>query len=137
MSGTKGMTHYSIETKQEAVRLHLEEGMSCEQVAQRLGMRMRKADRIYVWRQAYQREGEAGAPRWGCAWRKHQAYQREGEAAFLKPIGRPRKEEAEARTLKRLKMENALLKKFHTELCRLMLARRDIGSSNTTEERTR
>jgi len=110
------MTHYSIETKQEAVRLHLEEGMSCEQVAQRLGMRMRKADRIYVWRQAYQREGEA---------------------AFLKPIGRPRKEEAEARTLKRLKMENALLKKFHTELCRLMLARRDIGSSNTTEERTR
>ena len=114
MSGTKGMTHYSIETKQEAVRLHLEEGMSCEQVAQRLGMR--KADRIYVW----------------C-----QAYQREGEASFLKPIGRPRKEEAEAQTLERLKMENALLKKFHTELRRLMLARRDIGSSNTTEERTR
>jgi hypothetical protein len=33
-------------------------------------------------------------------------------------------------------MENALLKKFHTELRKIMLAKRDIGSSNITEEAT-
>ncbi len=105
------MTHYSKETKQEAVRLHLEEGMLCEEVARRLGLR--QADRIYAW----------------C-----RAYQAVGEAAFLKYSGRPRKEEAEERKLERLEMENALLKKFHTELRKVMLVKRSIGSLNTTEE---
>jgi transposase len=110
MSGTKGMTHYTLESKLEAVRLHEEEGQSYAQIAERLGIR--KAARIERW----------------CS-----AFRQEGELAFRKPIGRPRKDEAEELTIARLRMENALLKKFHTELRKAMLARRDIGSLNTTE----
>ena len=44
MAGTKGMTHYTVETKLEAVRLHEEEGLSYAQVAEQLGLR--KAERI-------------------------------------------------------------------------------------------
>jgi transposase len=114
MSGTKGMTHYTLEQKREAVRLHLEEGISCQQVAEQLGLR--QADRITAW----------------C-----RAYQQEGETAWLKQSGRPRKETAAGLTLERLQMENALLKKFHTELRKITRARRNIGSSNTTERSTR
>lgn len=108
------MSHYSLETKLAAVRLHDEQGLSFTTIAEQLGIR--KAARIEAW----------------C-----QAYHQEGEAAFHKPIGRPRKDEAEAVTIARLRMENALLKKFRTELRKSMLARRDIGSSNTTERSTR
>jgi transposase-like protein len=110
MSGTKGMNHYSLEVKLQAMQLHEEARLSFGQIAELLGIR--KADRIEAW---------------------YRAYRREGELAFHKPIGRPRKDEAEEITLARLRMENALLKKFHTELRKAMLARRDIGSSNTTE----
>ncbi len=112
MAGTKGMTHYSKAIKLEAVRLHEEEELSYAQVAARLGIR--QAERIKKW----------------CS-----AYRRQGEAAFDKRSGRLRKSElSEAERIARLEMENALLKKFHTELRRLTLARRDIGSSSTTEE---
>jgi transposase len=114
MSGNKGMTHYSLETKLQAIRLHEEEGLSYARIAQQLGMR--KASRIEGW----------------CS-----AYRREGELAFHRPIGRPRKAQGEAENIERLQMENALLKKLHTELRKAMLARRDIGSWNTTEESTR
>ena len=114
MSGTKGMTHYTLETKLEAVRLHQEEGLTYAQVAERLGIR--QAARIERW---------------------YSAYQQEGEAVFLKHSGRPRQEEAEGLTMERLRMENALLKKFHTELRKITRARRNIGSSNTTERTTR
>jgi transposase len=113
MSGTKGMTHYELEIKIQAVHLHEQEGLSYVQVAEQLGIR--KAERIEKW----------------C-----QAYRREGELAFHKPVGRPRKDEPEQVTLARLRMENALLKKFHSELRTAMLARRNIGSSSTTEEFT-
>jgi transposase len=113
MTGNKGMTHYGLETKLNAVHLHEEEGLSYAQVAERLGMR--KASRIEAW----------------CS-----AYRREGELAFHRPIGRPRKAQSEAENIQRLQMENALLKKFHTELRKAMLARRDIGSSSTTERHT-
>ena len=113
MSGTKGMTHYRAEIKMEAVQLHTEQGLTYAQVAKRLGMR--KAGRIKAW----------------C-----RAYRREGEEAFTRPIGRPRKDPSETDTLEWLKMENALLKKFHTELRKVMPARRDIGLSNTTEKTT-
>ncbi len=111
MSGTKGMTHYDLEIKLQAVQLHEQEGLSYFQVADQLGIR--KAERIKKW----------------C-----RAYRREGELAFHKPIGRPRKDEPEQVTLARLRMENALLKKFRSELHRIMPARRNIGSSSTTEE---
>jgi transposase-like protein len=113
MSGTKGMNHYPVEVKLRAMQLHEETGLSFAQVAEQLGIR--KAARIEAW---------------------YRAYQREGELAFHKPIGRPRQDEAEEVTLARLRMENALLKKFRTELRTAMLARRNIGSSNTTERHT-
>ena len=80
------MLHYSVETKQEAVRLVLEEHFSYAEVAVKLGIR--KTARIGVW---------VGM------------YQQEGEASFHKSIGRPPKAQAEQRELERLRMENALL----------------------------
>ena len=114
MPGTKGMTHYSIETKLEAVRLHQEEGLTYAQAAERLGIR--QAERIKCW---------------------YAAYRQEGEAVFLKHSGRPSKDQAEGLTIERLRMENALLKKYHTELRKITHARRNIGSSNTTGGTTR
>ena len=111
MSGTKGMTHYRLETKMQAVKLHEEEELTYAEVAERLGIR--KPARIERW----------------CS-----AYRSEGELAFHRPIGRPKKNASETETLERLKMENELLKKFHTELRKAMPARHNIGSLNTTEE---
>ena len=110
MSGRKGMLHYSVETKKEAVRLVVEEHLTYAIVAERL--EIRKAERIKAWVRMYRQEGEI---------------------SFHKPIGRPLKSEAEQRELKRLRMENALLKKFHTELRRLPPAQRNIGRSTTTK----
>lgn len=111
MSGTKGMLHYGVETKQEAVRLVMEEHHSYAEVAVLLGIR--KSARIEAWVHMYRREGEL---------------------SFHKPIGRPPKMHAEQRELERLRMENALLKKFHTELHGMWLAPRNIGQSTTSEK---
>ena len=104
MSGQKGMLHYKVEIKREAVRLVLEEHMGYAAVADKLNIR--KAERIEAWVRMYGREGEL---------------------SFHKPIGRPVKTESEEREVKRLRMENALLKKFHTELRKVQLAQRNIG----------
>lgn len=45
MSGTKGIVHYWVEIKQEALRLVLEEHLSYAEVASRLGIR-KKSERI-------------------------------------------------------------------------------------------
>ena len=111
MSGTKGMLHYTLETKLLAIQMHEVGRLTYAQVAEQLGIR--QAERIRKW---------------------YQAYRREGAAAFQKPLGRPRKEGKERSLVEQLQIENALLKKFHTELRKIMLARRDIGPSNTTEE---
>ena len=87
MSGRKGSVHYTIEVKREAVRLVEEEHQSYGEVAKHL--EIRRAERI---------------KRWVAMYRK------EGELSFHKPKGRPRKGEAEQSELKRLRMENALLK---------------------------
>jgi transposase-like protein len=110
MSGRKGMKHYKVETKQEAVRLVLEEHMTYAAVGTRL--EIRKAKRIEVWVRKYREEGEI---------------------SFHKPIGRPLKSQAEGRELERLRMENALLKKFRTELRGVWLAQRNIGRSITSK----
>lgn len=68
MSGRKGMLHYRVEIKREAVRLVLEEHLTYAAVAAKL--EIRKAERIEAW---------VGM------------YRREGEASFDKPIGRPLK----------------------------------------------
>ena len=114
MTGRKGMLHYRVEIKQEAVRLVQEEHMTYAAVAARL--EIRKAERIKVWVRMYRREGEL---------------------SFYKPIGRPVKIENEEREVKRLRMENALLKKFHTELRKVRLAQRNIGRSTTTRKNTK
>lgn len=114
MSGRKGMLHYKVEIKQEAVRLVLEEHLTYAAVAVRL--EIRKAERIEAWVRMYRREGEL---------------------SFHKPIGRPVKIESEEREVKRLRMENALLKKFHTELQKVQLAQRNIGRSTTTRKNTK
>jgi transposase-like protein len=110
MSGRKGMMHYKVEIKQEAVRLVLEEHLTYAAVASRL--EIRKSERIEVWVRMYREEGEA---------------------SFHKPIGRPLKSQAEDRELERLRMENALLKKFRTELRGVRLAQRNIGRSITSK----
>ncbi len=111
MSGKKGSVHYTIEVKREAVRLVEEEHLSYAEVAKRL--EIRKAERI---------------ERWVAMYRK------EGELSFHKPKGRPRKVEDEQSELQRLRMENTLLKKFHSELRKMQLAQRNIGRSSTTKE---
>jgi transposase len=114
MSGRQGMLHYKVEIKQEAVRLVLEEHMTYAAVASRL--EIRKAERIEAWVRMYRREGEL---------------------SFHKPIGRPVKTESAEREVQRLRMENALLKKFHTELREVQLAQRNIGRSTTTRRNTK
>jgi len=104
MSGKKGQSHYPYELQARAIRLVLEQGMTYPAVTAALGIR--DPGRVKVWMRAYRREGLA---------------------AFHKPKGRPRADQREERELERLRMENALLKKFHTELRRLELAKRNIG----------
>lgn len=93
MSGISGMLHYTVETKRKAVMMFLEEHRSYAVIAKEL--EIRKPARIEAW---------VGM------------YRREGETSFTKPIGRPPKNESDQRELDRLRMENALLKKFQTEL---------------------
>ena len=115
MSGKKGMRHYPDEVKLEAVRMFFEEGMTRAEIKAALGLR--SEGRVKTW------VGQ---------------YRREGVEAFNKPIGRPRKhEESEQSELERLRMENALLKKYHTELRKGMLAKRNIGLSISTEKSTK
>ncbi len=115
MAGKKGMKHYPREIKLEAMRLFFEEGMTQREITKALNIR--SEGRVEVWIRQYRREGKA---------------------AFFKPIGRPRKEsESPAAELERLRMENALLKKYHTDLREKLLAKRNIGQSTTTKEHTK
>jgi len=104
MAGKQGMKHYSRELKEQAVRMALEEGMGYAAITQALAIR--DPWRVRRWVQAYR--------------------QKEVEA-FAKPKGRPRQSASPQAELERLRMENELLKKFHTELRRLGLAKRNIG----------
>jgi len=114
MSGRKGMIHYEVEIKQKAVRMVLEEHLTYAAVAAKL--KIRKAKRITAWVRMYQQEGDL---------------------SFHKPIGRPLKSQAQERELERLRMENALLKKFHTELRGVRLAQRNIGRSINSKRSSR
>jgi transposase-like protein len=114
MSGKKGMKHYDFGTKLLAVQMYLEQGRSQAEIAAELDLPRKELVEQWVHR-----------------------YRREGELGFHKPIGRPRKAPlSQPGYVARLEMENELLKKFHSELRKAMLARRNIGSSSTTEEPT-
>ena len=104
MAGKKGMKHYARDLKLQAVRMFLEAGMTYAAITEALNIR--DPGRVEVWVRAYRREGAA---------------------TFGKPIGRPRKKHTVQSELERLRMENALLKKFHTELRKVELAKRHIG----------
>lgn len=114
MSRKKGSTNYSLELKLEAIRLSAS-GLTHAEVTERLGIR--DSNRVKNWRWQYKREGVLG---------------------LKKPrLGRlPKRENTEA-YIRRLEMENALLKKFHTELRKEGLAKRNIGSYTTIEEYTK
>ena len=114
MSGKKGMKPYPIALKLEAVRLYYEEGKTRAEITELLGIRNPYA-----------------VKQWG------QLYRRGGVSALQKAKGRPRKGENEQAELERLRMENALLKKFHTELRKKALAKRNIGLSITIEKHTK
>jgi transposase len=114
MSGIKGMVHYSLEVRMEAIRMFYEDGKSRAEITQILGLRSEERVKIWV-----------------------RQFRREGEQAFRKAIGRPRKVRNEAARIKQLEMENTLLKKFHTELRKSLLAKRNIGSSITTGRNTK
>jgi transposase len=114
MAGKKGMRKYPVELKLEALRLYYEEGKTRAEVTALLGI---------------------GNPYAVKEWGK--LYRHEGAGALKKIKGRPRESENEQAELERLRMENALLKKFHTELRKEALAKRNIGSSTTIEKNTK
>jgi transposase len=115
MAGKKGMKHYSVEIKMEAMRLFHEEGRTRAEITELLSIQ--DPNRVKIWLKQYRREGEK---------------------AFHRPKGRPRKKvESEQAELERLRMENKILKKLQSELRKDMLARRDIGRSITTKKNTR
>ena len=94
MTGKIGNKHYTIEIKEQAVKLFLEGQLSQKAIADQLGIR--EADRIKKWVHDYRREGVLG---------------------LRKVKGRPRKRtEGVEAELARLRMENDLLKKLHAEL---------------------
>ncbi len=117
MSGKKGMARYPVEVKLEAVRMFLEEGKTRAEIMKVLGIRSEGRVKMWVWQ--FRRD----------------------RTAFGKPIGRPRKQIGKAESvqeeLKRLRMENDLLKKFHAELRKMELAQRNIGSSTTKNKSTK
>jgi len=115
MTGQKGSIHYSREVKLEAVRLFYEKGMTRRAIAEELGLRNQR--RVKEWVKTYRREGIEG---------------------FNKVnLGRPPKKKNLQAYVARLEMENALLKKFHTELRNEGLAKRNIGRSTTTRMNTK
>lgn len=119
MSGKKGMKHYPLGVKLEAVRLHEEEGKSCQEIASLLGVKSRK--RVEEWMKDYRAEGDTAF----------------GRGPVQKKRGRPPKRENTAAYIARLEMENDLLKKFHAELRKLEHAKRNIGSSTTKGKTTK
>jgi transposase-like protein len=116
MARKKGSKDYPLEMRQEAVRLFYEEGLTRAQITQQLELRDPK--RVKNWLRRYRREGAAF-----FLSRRHRSGRR------------PKRENTEA-YIARLEMEIELLKKYHTELRQAMLAKRNIGPSNTTEGST-
>lgn len=111
-------THYSKEVKLEAVRL-FGEGKSHREITEALGLR--DEQRTKKWVRAYREQGTE-------AFQKKSKKGRGGR--------RPKKTNPQA-YVARLEMENALLKKFHTELRKRELVRRNIGRSTTIEQTIR
>lgn len=111
--------HYPKEVKLEAIRMFYEEGMTQGAITEALGIRDRY--RVKKWVKAYRREGL-------------EAFDKMKNKVNL---GRPPKKENTQSYIARLEMENTLLKKYHTELRKQGLAKRNIGSSTTKDRSTK
>jgi len=105
--------HYSPEIKLEAVRLFYEEGYTRKEIVIILGVK--SPENVKRWLREYRQEGEQ---------------------VFQSSIQYPKKEIDPRRYIKQLEMENELLKKCRSELCKSMLAKRNIGQSTITEGST-
>ena len=114
MARKKGSRDYSIKLKLEALKL-IEDGLTQAEVTERLGIRDPRRVKNWLW-----------------------IYRREGILGLKKPRrGRPPKRENTEAYIRRLEMENDLLKKFHTELHKKELVKRNIGLSINTEKNTK
>jgi transposase-like protein len=111
-------THYAKEVKLEAVRL-FEAGKSHREISEALGVR--DGQRTKKWVRAYREKGA-------------EAFKKKSKKG--KGGRRPKKTNSEA-YVARLEMENALLKKFHTELRKRELVQRNIGRSTTIAQTMR
>lgn len=118
MAGKKGSKRYSKELKLDAIRLFYEEGKTRAEITDLL--KIRDPGRVKYWLHLYREKGVA-------------AFEKKARDGLR---GRPPKKENREAYIARLEMENTLLKKFHAELRKLELAKRNIGSSNDTEEPT-
>lgn len=95
MAGRKGMRKYSITLKEEAVRMHVEDGLTIKEINKLLNI----AD-------------DQRVKKWCAIYRKHGM-----EGLQPRPKGRPRITECNEQQqmeheLQRLKMENELLRNF-------------------------
>lgn len=102
MAGKKGMKHYPTSIKEQAVRMHLEEHKSTTEIMKILGINDKW--RIDKWCRRYRKYGVFDLP-------------------SAKPKGRPRKYDFTPQQqleyeVKRLKMENELLRNFLYEAAR-------------------
>lgn len=114
MARRKGSKDYPLDIKLEAVRLFYEEGLPQRQIKEQLGIR--DVRRVKRWMQIYRNEGVTGLKK--------------------RRRGRPPKKDDQAAYIRQLEMENALLKKYHTDLREKWLAKRNIGQFTITEENT-
>jgi transposase len=111
--------HYAKEIKLEAIRMYFEEGMSQDTITAVLGMRDQY--QVKKWIKAYRCEGL-------------EAFEKVKNRVRL---GRSPKKENLQRYIARLEMEVALLKKYHTELRKQVLATRNLGLSMRKDKYTK
>ena len=99
MSGKKGMKHYPASVKEHAVRMHLDGGLTKRETSERLGIA--DPDLIKKWCAKFRKSGTDGL-----------CYKSKG-----RPRKYPRTEQQQIEhEVKRLKMENDLLRNFLYEV---------------------
>jgi transposase-like protein len=100
-----GRHDYDKGIRERAIRMYFEEGKASWEIRKELGI-----------------ENEGRVTNW--IWK----YKKEGPGSLTKQRGRPRKQaESERSYIKRLEMENDLLRNFHIELRRCTAEKRSIG----------
>ena len=106
-------TSHSPEIKLQAVQMFLEEKKSQKEIAEYFDVAVQRI-KDWVW-----------------------IYRCKGELGLMGRQGRHSRTSDSRAEIARLKMENELLKKFHTELRRVTLAKRNIGRSITAKKNTK